>query len=84
MSEKEIHMAPAEETGDQSPGEKASSVTSKDDLALKFIHEHGASGPVSEADDRRIRWKIDTRLLPMVSHLGRLLTRPVGGSELSH
>ena len=66
MADKEIHpyKAPATELEASFPEKLV--VTRKDDKALKFIHEHGVSGPVSEGDDKRIRSRIDSHLLPMV------------------
>lgn len=75
MSEKEIKSSgssgviPAESELGQVSQEKNLTITAADDKALEFIHEHGASGPLSPEDNKRILRKIDMHLLPMVLNI---------------
>lgn len=41
-------------------------VTEKDDIGLQYIVQHGVASYTAE-EDRRVRWKLDLNLMPMVS-----------------
>ena len=45
---------------------KAPIATEKDDIGLQYIAQHGIASYTPE-EERRVRWKLDLNLMPMVS-----------------
>lgn len=55
-------------TREEEEDSKVLVVTEEDDIGLQYIAQHGIESYTLE-EDRRVRWKLDLHLMPMVSPL---------------